>query len=172
MGMTGTQRATVLRALMRKEDQALARQRAERERARADAAAAAVGGGGGGKAGDEGNKVLEQVAKDDIDWTSVRPFLSSTSFSLPPPLSFAPHSLTRPRTRPLSQRTLRNPPLPKLNPPLAIWWQQDEAVSGSLDDVRKLVERLKEDTWAGGAMGEGGAGGGGGLLGKLKGWLS
>lgn len=51
-----------------------------------------------------------------------------------------------------------------------MWWQQDEVVSGSVDDVRHLVDRLKQDTWSEGASGEGGSGGG--VLGTIKGWLS
>jgi hypothetical protein len=39
--------------------------------------------------------------------------------------------------------------LPKFHPPLVAWWQADDVVSGSLDDVKALIERLKKDEWDG-----------------------
>lgn len=72
LGMTGTQRATILRALMRKEDAERESRRLvqEKERAKAESAGGEEGAEGA-LAQAEPSRVLNEVAKEDVDWTLV-----------------------------------------------------------------------------------------------------
>lgn len=151
LGMTGTQRATVLRALMLKEDRERAARRAadEKERAKAEAAGAP-----------EGSKVLDEVAKEDVDWTCVRRPRCCLAIAT----CFNP--LLTCRAALLVLTIGSNPTLPKLSPPLAVWWQQDDVASGSVDEVRHMIDRLKQDAWAGEGGGEPS------ITDKIKNWLS
>ncbi|CDZ96525.1 Thioredoxin-like fold [Phaffia rhodozyma] len=96
MGMTETQRRSIINALEIKE-----RNRIKKERERSLA--------------ERGGKVADEVKKNKVDWSE----------------------------------PLEKVSIPSFRPPLVVSWHTNEVASGSMDDVKEILESIRKDQYSG-----------------------